>query len=178
MSIVTTYLETFAPPQGPLVPLPAGATVMRAAPPTASFYRWLYHAVGSPWGWTDRNRLDDRALTMLITPENVSVQVLYVHGTPAGYAELAYGPFDGTDVVAGGEAQLVYFGLMPHAIGQGLGRAFLDGIVREAFAHGVRRLWVHTCSLDHPRALGAYRAAGFEVYGEESPDSASPRHPL
>jgi GNAT superfamily N-acetyltransferase len=167
-ALTTTYLETFGPPQGPLIPLPEGVAVVRAVRPTTAFYRFLYRAVGGPWGWTDRDRLSDDALEALVTPENVHVHVLYVQGTPAGYVELAYGPFEGTDPVAADEAQVVYFGLMPHAIGQGLGRAFLDWAVREAFAQGARRLWVHTCTNDHPRALGAYQAAGFATYRTET----------
>jgi hypothetical protein len=33
--------------------------------------------------------------------------------------------------------------------------------VHRAWREGVRRVHVHTCSLDHPAALSAYRRAGF-----------------
>ncbi len=166
--MTTTYLEMPTAPQAPPRPLPTGAEIRRAAPPSVPFYRWLYAQVGGPWRWTDRARLADAALEALVTPANVHVYVLYLHGTPAGYAELAFGPFDGTDRVAEGEAQIVYFGLMPHALGHGAGRAFLDWAIRAAFAHPIQRLWVHTCSDDHPRALGVYEAAGFVVYKTET----------
>jgi hypothetical protein len=32
---------------------------------------------------------------------------------------------------------------------------------------GPRRVWVQTCSLDHPRALGNYEARGFKVFRVE-----------
>ncbi|HYE57712.1 MAG TPA: hypothetical protein VD948_04370, partial [Rhodothermales bacterium] len=101
--MTTTYLETFAPPPGPPLSLPADALVLRAVRPTVAFYRFLYRSVGGPWQWTDRDRLSDDALEALVTPAQVHVHVLYVAGTPAGYVELAYGPFDGTDAVAEGE---------------------------------------------------------------------------
>lgn len=142
---------------------------MRASPPSLAFYRFLYRSVGALWHWTDRTRLSDAALAALVTPVNVYVHVLYLDGSPAGYVEIAYGPFDAGEAVAEAEAQIVYFGLVPEAIGRGAGRAFLDWAVREAFAEGdrrdstLRRLRVHTCSLDHPRALATYEGAGFHV---------------
>ena len=170
MPLLTHHLALAAAPEAPARPLPGGARVMRAAPPSVAFYRFLYRSVGVLWHWTDRARLSDDALAALVTPENVHVHVLYLNGSPAGYAEIAYGPFDAGEAVAGGEAQIVYFGLVPEAIGKGTGGAFLDWTVREAFAEGERRggrplraLRVHTCSLDHPRALGAYARAGFAV---------------
>lgn len=170
MPVTTHHLVLTACPDIPARPLPASAAVMRAAPPTPAFYRFLYRSVGGPWQWTDRATLDDDALAALVTHEAVHVHVLYLDGSPAGYAELRYGPLDVPETVPDGAAHLLYFGLMPHAIGRGVGRAYLDWAVREAFAEGARRfgrpldaLRVHTCSLDHPRALATYRAAGFVV---------------
>lgn len=179
MPVTTHHLVLDACPAAPPRPLPDVAVVMRADPPTPAFYRFLYRGVGNPWAWTDRASLDDGALAALVTHEAVHVHVLYLGGSPAGYAELRYGPLDVPETVPDGAAHLLYFGLMPHAIGRGLGRAFLDWTVREAFAEGWRRygrplaaLRVHTCSLDHPRALGVYETAGFvmertEVSGED-----------
>lgn len=170
MPVTTHHLVAHTCPGAPPRPLPPTATVMRAAPPSPAFYRFLYRSVGGPWQWTDRAALDDDALAALVTHEAVHVHVLYLDGSPVGYAELRYGPLDVPETVPDGAAHLLYFGLVPHAIGRGLGRAFLDWTVREAFSEGRRRygreltaLRVHTCSLDHPRALATYQAAGFEM---------------
>lgn len=155
--VTITYLELLAPPARAPRPLPDGAAVVRARAPTAAFYRFLYREVGRRWGWTDRDRLSDDALEAAVGHADVYVRVLYRAGTPAGYAEL--------DARRAGEVQVLYFGLMPHAIGAGLGTAFLDDTLEAAWAlPGVGRVWVHTCTLDHPRALGVYRAAGFRPY--------------
>ena len=105
---------------------------------------------------------EDELLAVIAHPD-VHVHVLYDDGTPAGYAELDYR--------RSGEAEIVYFGLMPHAIGQGMGRAFLDWTVQEAWRNDIGRLWVHTCTRDHPRALDTYRRAGFVVYRIETADA-------
>lgn len=161
--LTTTYLEMLAPPDDAAAPLPGRLRVLRAHRPTVAFYRFLYRQVGGPWQWTDRERMDDDALLAILAHPDVHVHVLYDDGTPAGYCELDYRQ--------PGQAEIVYFGLMPHAIGQGFGRAFLGWTIREAWRHGIRRLWVHTCSRDHPRALGTYQQAGFAVYREETTDA-------
>jgi len=57
--------------------------------------------------------------------------------------------------------------------GLGLGAWLMAEALRLAWRDGVKRVHVHTCSLDHPAALGAYRRAGFIPYGraiERFPD--------
>jgi GNAT superfamily N-acetyltransferase len=66
-----------------------------------------------------------------------------------------------------GEVELVQFGLTPEFIGQGLGKFFLQWAIDRAWGYGPRRLWLHTCTLDHPAALPNYLKAGFRIYKEE-----------
>jgi GNAT superfamily N-acetyltransferase len=82
-----------------------------------------------------------------------------VDGVPAGFAELDRWEDD--------EIELVQFGLMPEFIGQGLGKYFLQWTIDRAWSYQPRRFWLHTCTLDHPRALPNYVAAGFAIYKEE-----------
>lgn len=156
--VVITYLERTEAPQGVPVPPPEGARVMRAHQPTVAFYRFLYEAVGQPWKWTDRKALDDEALRRIVQHPDVHVHVLYAHGTPAGYVELDYRPED---------VQIAYFGLMPPFIGRGLGRFLMDWSLREAWRRAPGRIWVHTCTDDHPGALAFYQENGFVAYRQE-----------
>jgi GNAT superfamily N-acetyltransferase len=154
---LVTYLEMTAPPEQPAT-LPPGPAVeiRRAVRPTTSFYRYLYDAVGGPWTWTERRLMSDTELAAIVRDARVEVLVLWVDGVPAGYAEL--------DRRAPPDIELAYFGLVPEFIGQGLGRFLLDLAVRRAWSCGPRRVWVHTCDLDHPNALGVYQKCGFRVY--------------
>ncbi|MFQ5784719.1 MAG: GNAT family N-acetyltransferase [Alphaproteobacteria bacterium] len=155
-----TYLEMRAPPKRPGVPAPLGKlAILRAERPTVSFYRYLYNSVGGPWNWTDRRRIDDDTLRAIIEDPKVEIYVLYVAGVPAGYVEL--------DRRFESEVELAYFGLMPEFVGRGLGSYFLDWAVTAAWMAGPERLWVHTCTLDHPRALSLYQRAGFVAYKQE-----------
>jgi len=118
--------------------------------------RFLYTAVGSDWWWHERLRWDrDRWMEWLDRPE-VETWVGYRSGTPAGYFELEAQP--------GGEVEIAYFGLMSSFIGKGLGAELLAAAVERAWDIAATRVWVHTCTLDHPRALPNYEARGFRVY--------------
>jgi GNAT superfamily N-acetyltransferase len=163
-----THLEMSAPPSA--LPLPAprdGLDIEQAVRPTVSFYRYLYDTIGEAWLWGDRRKLDDHALAAIVQHPAVEVYVLWVHGVPAGYAE-----FDGR---IPGEIELAYFGLVPEFIGQKLGPYLLDWAIRTAWARDPRRLWVHTCSLDHPGALAMYERAGFGVFHRETVIEDDPR---
>jgi GNAT superfamily N-acetyltransferase len=168
IEVTVTHLEMLAPPASPpLAPPRDGLLLLRAEKPTVAFYRFLYNTVGEPWLWGDRRRMSDEALAAIVQHPAVEVTVLYVDGVPAGYFEL--------DARVEGEVELAYFGLMPERVGQKLGPFLLDQAVRRAWERGPRRLWVHTCSLDHPAALPAYERAGFRPFKRENLVGEDPR---
>jgi ribosomal protein S18 acetylase RimI-like enzyme len=165
---VITYLEMKAPPPPRPPRQPAHAiALLRLAKPSTAFYRYLYRVVGEPWFWYERRLLTDAELEPQIRAEGIEITVLYADGEPAGYAEMDYR--DRADV------NLAYFGLAPHFIGHGLGGFLLERTVEEAWRRGARRLWVHTCTLDHPRALALYQKAGFVPYKQETKVIDDPR---
>ena len=170
---VITYLEMKAPPPPRPPRRPAHpVALLRLAQPSAAYYRYLYRAVGEPWFWYERRILPDAELEPLIRAEGIEISVLYADGEPAGFAEMDYR--DKADV------NLAYFGLVPQFIGHGLGGFLLDRVVEEAWRRGAlgerpRRVWVHTCTLDHPRALALYQKAGFVPYKQETKVIDDPR---
>ena len=155
--VTVTYLEMTSPDQRSVPPEWAEpTTVLHAERPTISFYRYLYDTVGADWDWFERRRLSDEALAAIIHDDAVEVFVLYVRGVPAGYVEL--------DRRVEHELEVAYFGLVPDYVGRGFGPCLLGWALERAWSYGPRRVWLHTCSLDHPKALSVYRRAGFEVY--------------
>jgi GNAT superfamily N-acetyltransferase len=154
-----TYLEMLAPAAIEMpAPLP-GIRVERLHAPTVEAYRSLYNRVGELFHWTDRNRMPDDDLLRIIGDKAVEIDVLYVDDEPAGYVEL--------DRRTEGQIELAYFGLFPQFIGRGLGKYFLAWAVARAWSFGPRRVWVHTCDLDHAAALPNYLRAGFAIYEEQ-----------
>lgn len=162
VEVVTTFLEMRQRPHD-AVPLAARADIsgiIRADPPSVSFYRYLYDTVGAPWHWYERRQMRDAALRAIIENAGVEVYVAYVRGSPAGYVEL--------DRRIANEVELAYFGLMPECIGRGLGPWLLNWGLRRAWSVDASRVWLHTCTLDHPSALAMYQRAGFKVYDRQS----------
>src|SRR5258708_18187879 len=132
---------------------------VRVETPMPELNRFFYTAVGGNWFWTDRLPWSyQRWLDYLNRPE-LETWSLTVAGVPAGYAELEW-------QAEGGE--VVYFGLLPAFIGQGLGGHLLTVTVERAWERGAKRVWLHTCTLDHPNALAHYQARGFRLYRQET----------
>jgi GNAT superfamily N-acetyltransferase len=136
-----------------------GLAVVHAKKPTVAYYRFLYDAVGREYDWTSRRKLSDGELAALLNDPRLEVHVLMADGVAAGFAEL--------DRRIDGEIELVQFSLMPEFIGQAFGRYFLQWVIDKAWSYQPRRLWLHTCTKDHPAALPNYLKAGFVIYKEE-----------
>ena len=170
---VTTWsLEMLAPEQLRRVAAPAPAPeLVQAKVPSPALNRFLYTSVGGPWHWTDRLPWTwERWMQWLDRPEH-QTWVMYVSGTPAGYFEL--------EAQAGGSVEIAYFGVAPQFIGRRLGGWLLTRTIEKAWAFGAQRVWVHTCSLDHPRALANYQARGMTIFREDTvtklvPDAPGP----
>ncbi len=153
IAVTVTFLRMVTPPADPAPVLPADTTLVRLAAPTVPFYRYMYDTVGAPHVWWLRRALPDGTLADILGDPAVSVHVLYRGGEPIGFFEL--------DGRARPDMNLSYFGLMPQAVGQGIGGAFLRAAVDEAWRSRPRLVTVNTCTADHPRALPTYLRAGF-----------------
>lgn len=159
--VTTWYLEMRDPAQlrRSAVPDPA-PTIVRAEIPLPALNRFLYTTVGGPWHWRDRLPwTPERWMQWLDRPEH-QTWVMYVSGTPAGYVEL--------ERQQAGNVEIAYFGVMPEFIGRRLGGHLLTVGIEQAWSMGAKRVWVHTCTLDHPAALANYKARGMAVYKEET----------
>ena len=156
--VKTLYLQMHGPPQATVPPPTEGIEVARVERPEIAFYRALYDVVGRDWNWINRRLMSDDELRAIIHDDRVEFHVLYVQGTPAGFCEMDRG--------ADGEVELVYFGLAPEFIGRGLGKYFLNRMLLQAWSYAPKRVWLHTCELDHEAALSTYQKAGLAVYDE------------
>ena len=133
--------------------------------PQFQYNRFLYQLVGEAWQWTDKLVWSDEQWRELVESPNHQTWVAYFKGAVLGYFELNR---DGNDV------EILYFGLAPQFIGQGMGGYLLSRAIEtawqwtsEASLPQIERVWVHTCSLDHPSALANYKARGLSLYKTE-----------
>ena len=125
------------------------------------FYRDLYRGVGRSYNWFRRYHWSDADIQLHFVDPSVKLYVLYDCGDAAGFAELRRREADDS-------VEIQYFGLLPRFVGRGLGGHLLTAATRAAWATGPRRVWLHTCSLDHPAALANYQARGFRIYRTEA----------
>jgi GNAT superfamily N-acetyltransferase len=123
------------------------------------FNRFLYEYVGGDWRWIDRLVWPAQQWHDYAANDNLRTFVAYRQGSLAGYYELQQ--------QEGGSVEIRIFGLTPPFVGRGYGGPLLDSAIENAFAWGARRVWVHTCSLDHPNALNNYLKSGFQIFKVE-----------
>jgi hypothetical protein len=155
VTVMVTFLRMDRPPAGATPSLPPEYQVVQVAAPTIAFYRYLYNTVGADYVWWLRRTMPDGELAAMLRDPRVSIDVLYSGGEPAGFFEL--------DSRGWPDVNLGYFGLMPHAIGSGVGFPFLRHAVDAAWHLHPRGMTVNTCTADHPRALPSYLRAGFRT---------------
>ena len=155
LAAVVTFLEMREKPHLAVPPSPL--SLRRIENPRTDAYRSLFRQVGSAWLWFSRLVMDDAKLAAIIQHPDVDLYaVVDESGREVGMLEL--------DFRETGEGELSFVGLIPELSGQGHGRWLLAEAIRLAWRDGVVRVHVHTCTLDHPAALSAYRRAGFEPY--------------
>lgn len=160
LRFVVTYLEMTRPPTEPRPVAPdKDLTLRRADRPAVAFYRELYDRVGKPWMWFERGKLSDQELAAIITDPAVEIHVLHEGNQLAGYVEL--------DRRSPADVEIAYFGIVPERIGRGFGAYLMRWALDMAFGYGAPRVWLHTCTLDHPKAVDFYKRAGFRAYKTE-----------
>jgi GNAT superfamily N-acetyltransferase len=152
LAAVVTYLEMRSPLDQQIPPSPL--SLKRIEVPRPDRYRDLFRLIGEPWLWFSRLVMDDAHLSSIIQHPQVQLDaVVDEGGREVGMLEL--------DFREPHECELSFIGLVPELSGKGHGRWLLAEAAKRAWREGVDRVHVHTCSLDHPAALAAYRRAGF-----------------
>ena len=138
----------------PSAPVGRDLALLKADTPPWWWFLALYDAVGRDYAWTDKHALGPEALDAWIQHPDVEIWTLMGGGWPQGFFML-----DWTEPAT---CDLAYFGLVPQAVGKGLGTWLLKTAILTGWARaGVTRMTVNTCTLDHPRALGQYQRLGF-----------------
>jgi GNAT superfamily N-acetyltransferase len=155
LAAVVTFLEMRKAPEGQI---PASPLSLRPiADPDVEEYRRLFRRIGRHWLWFSRLVMSDEELARIIKDPGVDLYVVVDElGTDIGMLEL--------DFREQGQCEIAFIGLLPELAGRGHGRWLLGQTLRLAWRDGVKRVHVHTCTLDHPAALSAYRSAGFTAY--------------
>lgn len=158
--VMRTYLEMKSPEdlKPAAVPEPE-PRVTRVAHCSPELFRYLYAEVGRAFRWTDRLSWTDEQVQRHLADSRTSVWLMSWQDAPAGYFELqAHEDYS---------VEIAYFGLLPDFIGRGWGKYLLTRAAQAAWGLHPNRVWLHTCTLDHPAALPNYLSRGFRPLREE-----------
>jgi GNAT superfamily N-acetyltransferase len=167
VATIVTTLEMRERPPLRLIPA-SPLRLVRWPSPSADRYRTLFRRVGKPWLWFSRLILSDEALLAIISEPQVEVYaVCDPTGIEVGILEL--------DFRNASDCEIAFFGLVPELTGGGHGRWLMAETMTRAWRNDIGRVWVHTCTLDAPSALGFYRAQGFVAVQRQVEIFSDPR---
>jgi GNAT superfamily N-acetyltransferase len=153
IAAVVTHLEMTARPAPR--PDPAGSWSLRSVS-KLDRYRDLYGRVGLQWLWISRIRMPDAELAAIVQSPLVEVYALTHEGRDEGLLEL--------DLREPGQCEIVSFGVTEKLVGTGAGRWLMNRALEIAWLRPVTRVWLHTCTFDHPSALAFYQRSGFHPF--------------
>jgi GNAT superfamily N-acetyltransferase len=166
IAAVVTHLEMTARPAPR--PDPAGAwSLRRVEMPPLDWFRDLYRRVGEEWLWFSRIRMPDAELSAIIHSPMVEVYALEQEGRDEGLLEL--------DFRDAGQCEIAFFGITAKLIGSGAGRWLMNRALELAWFRPIGRVWVHTCTFDHPAALAFYQRSGFRAFRRQIEVADDPR---
>ena len=123
--------------------------------------KFFYKQIGKNYQWVDRLIWTDKNWIEYVSSPNLFTFVLKNNDDIAGFFELIYHK----DKL---ETEIAYFGLLKEYIGKKLGGYMLSEAIKKSFSYNVKRVWAHTCSLDHKNALKNYLSRGMKIYNTET----------
>ena len=129
--------------------------------PDFQLNKFFYKQVGKKHRWIDRLSWTDEKWINFISNKNLETYVISELEDLIGFFELLYNPNLN-------ETEISYFGLLEEYIGKGIGGYALSEAIKKAFEKNIKRVWLHTCTLDHPNALKNYIARGMRVFRKEN----------
>jgi GNAT superfamily N-acetyltransferase len=161
IEVVRSYVElqTLGQLRGTAEP-PAGFTIGLADPCPVELYRFLYSEVGRRYHWVDRLQWSDEQIQRHLARPGLTIWLMRQDQKIAGYFEL--------ERHDDGSIEISYLGLLDPFVGRGLGKYLLTVAAHQALAMDANRVWLHTCTLDHPAALPNYLARGFRQFKTET----------
>ena len=160
-SIVRTYLHIFS--KSNLIKANCknqNLEVILEEKPTIDFCKFFYKEIGRDFFWRDRLKWSNQEWLDYINNDFFKLYVLKYNNKLAGYYELLYDPKTSS-------MEIPYFGIFKEFYEKGIGGYLLTDAILTSFNQKINKVWVHTCTLDHPSALKNYLARGMKIFKTE-----------
>lgn len=157
MATVVTYLEMTSRPEAKADP-PAtdGLSLELIRPDDTERYLAIYRTLGERWMWFSRLVMERGRLEAILADPGNAAYAVKRNGCDCGLLEF--------DFSVPGACEIAFFGLYESEVGSGAGRWLMNRALEKAWHGDVARVWVHTCTFDHPDAPDFYRRSGFVAY--------------
>ena len=142
---------------------PKGYSIQIVQPEDFQLNKFFYKSIGKNHQWVDRLVWNDKQWIEYTTNKNVKTYTIKKKDDFAGFFELIFHENQN-------EVEIAYLGLLEEYQNQKLGSYLLSSAIKESFLKKTKRVWVHTCSLDHKFALANYLSRGFKIFKKEQID--------
>ena len=123
--------------------------------------RFFYKQIGKKYNWFDRLVWNDQNWINYISKTYVSTYVLKYNKDLVGFSELILDQKKN-------EIEIAYLGILEEYFGKNYGSYLLSEAIKISFINKSKRVWVHTCSLDHKNALKNYQNRGMKIFKKET----------
>ena len=123
--------------------------------------KFFYKNIGKKHRWIDRLVWTESKWIDYVSDKKVKTYVFKYNDELAGFFELIF-HFEKK------ETEIAYFGLLEEYQNKKLGSYLLYETIIKSFDNHIKRVWVHTCTLDHKNALSNYIARGMKVFKTEN----------
>ena len=140
---------------------PKGCQIQLVQPVDFQLNKFFYKNVGKKHHWVDRLVWTDKQWIEYTSNKKVNTYILKNGSDLAGYFELITHKDKN-------EVEIAYLGLLEEYQNKKLGSYLLSSAIKNSFSINPKRVWVHTCSLDHKNALANYTARGMRIFKKET----------
>ncbi len=165
VATIVTHLEMLDKPV--LTAIKSSLSLEKWVKPPVAEYLKLFRAVGEPWLWTSRLSMPADEVQAIIHHSGIDLYVVRDDDAVAGFIEL--------DFRQTGQCEIGFFGLIAEMNGKGHGRWMMNQALEKAWRDDIKRVWLHTCTQDSPRALPFYQQCGFRIFKQEMDMMPDPR---
>ena len=131
------------------------------SPANFQLNKFFYKNVGKKHQWVDRLVWSETQWIDYVSSKNVKTYIFKYNKDLAGFFELI-------SHTENKETEIAYFGLLEEFQNKKLGSYLLSEAIKKSFLNDINRVWLHTCSLDHPNALNNYIARGMKIFKTET----------
>tara|TARA_B100001029_G_C14873955_1_gene346141 strand:- start:3 stop:515 length:513 start_codon:yes stop_codon:yes gene_type:complete len=130
-------------------------------PPDFQINKFFYKQIGKNHRWVDRLSWTEKKWIEYVEDNKVKTYVLLNKQNPIGYFEQIFHSEKKS-------CEIAYFGILEEYYGKKYGGFLLTEAIKNSFINGIKKVWVHTCSLDHKNALKNYQARGMKIFKSET----------